>query len=405
VSDRVVSLGHAAGGRPVAAARPVGNEIVDLLATLVEFNTESQRSNLGLIEYVRDYLRRHGVVSQLFFNEERNKANLYAVIGPPGRSGIAVSGHTDVVPVTGQDWSTDPWSLSERDGRLYGRGSCDMKGFIAVALAAVPRMTTMELQRPVQLCLSYDEEVGCVGVRSLLAYLSENANKPYACIVGEPTGMEVVIAHKGKLSVRCEVKGHACHSSLAPTGVNAIETAARVINKLREMGEDKQLNGPHDSAFDVSHTTIQTGVIHGGSAVNIVPDRCAFDFECRNVPDDDPERVLSEVRDFAEKELAPGMRARARDSDFQWTGLAEFPGLNTPGDAPIVASALQWAGTNELRKVAFGSEAGLFQRIGVATVLCGPGSIEQAHRPDEYVTLEQLARCERFMNRMLAELA
>lgn len=387
----------------VAVPRP---ETLTLLQDLVGFATVSADSNLELIEYIRGYLKELGIVSRLFYNDDRTKANLYALVGPEDRPGIALSGHTDVVPVAGQDWSTDPWRLVQGDDRVYGRGSCDMKGFIAVVLAAVPEMLKRGLQRPLHLCFSYDEEVGCVGVRSLLAYLHEQANRPAGCIVGEPTGMDVVVGHKGKLTMRCNVTGHACHSSLLPHGINAVEAAAQVIDHLRKLALRRSREGPFDHAFDVPFTTIHTGFVHGGTAVNIVPDHCLFDFEFRHLPGDDPAQLFGEVRGYADSAVVPTLwteqGARGR---FDWSERASFPGLDIEADSDVVQLALRCAGREVTRKVSFGTEAGLFQRIGVPSVVCGPGHIDQAHKPDEYVELAQLARCEQFVRDLVASLA
>ncbi len=377
----------------------------ELLRTLVGFDTTSHRSNLELIDYVYEYLSGFGVEPHVIYNEERSKANLYAVIGPNDRPGVALSGHTDVVPVEGQRWSHDPWVLHEDGGRLYGRGTCDMKGFIAVALAAVPRAVSAGLRTPLHLCLSYDEEVGCLGVRSLLQYLARQAHKPFACVVGEPTRMRVVTAHKGKLSVRCQVVGHACHSALAPMGVNAVETAAKVVTRLSEMAQRRRRQGPFDDAYEVPYTTIHTGVIHGGSTVNIVPNDCRFDFEFRHLPGDRPEPLLAEIQNFAHGELEPAMQAVAPEAGFEWEERARFPGLETPADSAVVALVKALAGRGDTGKVAFGSEGGLFQSIGIPSVVCGPGSIEQAHKPDEFIAEEELARCERFVDGLIDELA
>ncbi|MCG8361269.1 MAG: acetylornithine deacetylase [Kiloniellales bacterium] len=372
-----------------------------MIERLIGFDTTSRNSNLDLIHDVRDYLAGHGIASELVFDEEGRKANLYATLGPTDRGGIALSGHTDVVPIDGQDWSSDPWQVVEKDGRLYGRGTSDMKSFIAVALAFVPRFLERGPETPIHLCFSYDEEVGCLGVRRLLSELSTRAVRPTACIIGEPTDMKVVNAHKGKLSVRCHVRGHECHSSLAPTGVNAVEMAARVVTKLSDMGRRKAAEGPFDQNYDVPFTTVHCGVIEGGTALNIVPRDCGFEFEFRNLPADDPRALLEEVRHYAESELEPAMKAIAAETGFTWEEMSNFPELDTPEGAEVVTLAKALAGANDTTKVAFGTEAGLFQDSGIPVVVCGPGSIEQAHKPDEYVTLEQIALCERFMTRLL----
>ena len=380
-------------------------ETIELLKTLVSFDTTSYRSNLELIDYVREYLNNLGVASSLDFNKERTKANLYAVIGPQDRGGIALSGHTDVVPVEGQNWTVDPWQLSQKDGLIYGRGSTDMKGFISVVLAAVPAMLSAKLHKPIHLCLSYDEEIGCLGVRSLLEYLSVQDNRPQACFVGEPTDMEVVIGHKGKLATRCRVKGHACHSSLAPHGVNAVEFAAKVVTYLSGMAKRKQQDGPFDQAYDVPHTTVHTGVIHGGTMVNVVPEECEFIFEFRNLPVDEPGEMLTEVKDFARDKLEPAMKEINPETGFLWEEESRFPGLDTAKDAAIVKLAQRFSGSRSTRKVAFGTEAGGFARAGIPAIVCGPGSIQQAHKPDEFIHPGQLVACEKFIEQVIQHLS
>ncbi len=377
---------------------------VDMLKALVSFDTTSYRSNLDLIDYVNGYLKGHGVDTRLDFNTDKTKANLYAVIGPADRGGVVLSGHTDVVPVEGQAWTLDPWRMCEKEGRYYGRGTTDMKGFIAVVLAAVPRLLNAPLSESVHICLSYDEEVGCVGVRSLLQYLSRQDNRPRICFVGEPTGMDVVIGHKGKLTTRCRVKGHACHSSLAPQGVNAVEYAAKAITYLSGMARRKEQEGPFDEIYDVPHTTIHTGVIQGGTMVNVVPEECRFLFEFRNLPADSPRDLLEEVQLFAREKLEPGMKAINPETGFSWEEDSSFPGLDTDPGAAVVDLARRFSGSTECRKVAFGTEAGGFDRIGIPAIVCGPGSIQQAHKPDEFIEASQLAACERFVDKLIEHL-
>ncbi len=390
---------------PVDSPTPVSQGVRDWLTRLIGFDTTSHRSNLALIECVRDYLAGYGIESRLFFNTDKTKANLYATIGPADQGGYALSGHTDVVPVTGQDWHYDPWGATQEHERVYGRGACDMKGFIAAALAAVPQVVNANLRQPIHLCLSYDEEIGCVGVRSLLAFLAETTLKPVGCIVGEPTGMRIVAGHKGKLSMRCQVKGHACHSSLAPRGVNAVEAAARIVTLLADMAGRTQREGPFDDAFDIPHTTIHTGVIKGGSALNIVPSSCTFEFEFRHLPSEDPATYFQEVESYALQHLQPVMRAEVAETGFEFVEQSRFPGLDQDPDAEIVALVKRLSGEREVGKVAFGTEGGGFHAVGIPVVVCGPGHIEQAHKPDEFITLEQLGRCERFMVRLIEDLS
>ncbi len=372
-----------------------------MIRKLVSFDTTSRNSNLQIIDFIRDYLASFGVESRLVHDETGKKANLYATLGPQDKPGIALSGHTDVVPIDGQEWSTDPWKIVERDGKLYGRGTCDMKSFVAIALAMVPDFLAKPLKTPIHLVFSYDEEVGCVGVRRLIHLLKELPVRPRAVIVGEPTDMRVIVAHKGKKSIRCHVRGFECHSSLAPHGVNAIEYAAELIARLNSMGRRLAKEGPFDEDFDVAHTTVHTGVIQGGTALNIVPKDCHFDFEFRYLPGVDPEALYAELRRYAEQELLPAMRKIAPDTGFSWEDLSSFPGLDIPEESEVVVLAKSLAGANAVRKVAFGTEAGLFQQAGMPTIICGPGSIDQAHKPNEFVSLEQLSLCEAFLRRLI----
>ena len=378
---------------------------IDLIARLVGFDTVSRKSNLDLISFVRDYLSDLGIDSRLVPDATGTKANLFATIGPTDRPGIALSGHTDVVPVDGQNWSVDPFEAVEKDGRLYGRGTADMKSFIAVALALAPEMRDRDLSTPIHFAFSYDEEIGCVGVRGLLSMLSGMAVKPKACIVGEPTSMKVVTAHKGKAALRCAVQGHACHSALAPYGVNAVEIAAEIISHLRTMGRRQRQEGPFDPGFDPPHSTVHTGTIAGGSALNIVPAQCSFDFEFRTLPGQSTKPLIQEIQAFAEETLLPEMRAVSAAAGFTWQEISGFPGLGTPEDAEITELAKTLSGSNATLKASFGTEAGLYQQAGIPAVVCGPGSITQAHKPDEFVELDQVARCEDFVRRLIGHCA
>jgi len=388
----------------VSETSSVNKNVRDMIERLIAFDTTSRNSNLELIEDVRGYLAGLGVESHLTYDDDRRKANLYATLGPTDRGGIALSGHSDVVPVDGQDWSSDPWTVTERDGRLYGRGTCDMKSFIAVALAYAPRFLAADLQMPVHLCLSYDEEIGCQGAPRMLAFLAEQPVRPRACIVGEPTEMRVIVGHKGKLSCRAEVRGLECHSALAPRGVNAIHAAARVVAHLAEMAREKAAEGPFDADYEVPYTTVHCGVIRGGTALNIVPANCSFDFEFRCLPQDDPQTLYRAVQAFARDEIEPGMKAVSPATGFTWNPISAFPGLAMAQDHEIVTLVKALVGANATGKVDFGTEAGLFHQGGIPAVICGPGSILQAHKPDEFIALEQIALCERFMERLLERL-
>ena len=376
----------------------------DLIARLIAFDTTSRDSNLALIDFVRDYLDGWGIASELYFDAERRKADLYATIGPHDRRGLMLSGHTDTVPVDGQAWDSDPFKVTQRDGRLYARGSSDMKSFIAVALAQVPAFATTKLKTPLHLALSYDEEVGCTGVRDLIADISRRPVRPLGCIVGEPTSMQPVIAHKGKLTLRCEVHGHETHSALTHQGVNAVETAAEIVAHLRHMARRKRDHGPFDDGFVPPYTTIHAGTIRGGTAVNIVPRECAFDFEIRAIPADDPHALAAELRDYANANLLPEMLAVSSDAAIHFHELNDTPGLAMPPEAPLVKLAQALSGANDTGKVSYTAEAGLYRAAEIPAVLCGPGSIEQAHKPNEFIALDQIARCETFMQRLLEHL-
>ena len=384
---------------------PLSPSSIDLLARLVAFNTTSPNSNLALIEWVRDYLAGLGVESELVLSADRAKANLYATVGAADRPGIMLSGHTDVVPVDGQDWRSDPFALVERDGLVYGRGTSDMKGFIAVVLAQAPAFVERQLKTPIHLAFSYDEEVGCLGVRRLIDRLRQLPVKPAACIVGEPTEMKVVRAHKGKLSFACEVQGFECHSSLAHTGVNAVEYAAEIVALLRRMARERREKGPFDQGYAPPYTTIHTGLIQGGTALNIVPKDCRFEFEWRYLPDDDRDALFEQVRHLAEDVLAPEMRAVHGDAGIRLTELSDMPGFDTPEDAEITTLVKALAGANDAGKVSFGTEAGLFNDADIPTIICGPGNVEQAHKPNEFVSRAQLAACEGFLGRLLDRLS
>ena len=374
---------------------------VELLRTLVGFDTTSRESNLQLIEFVRDYLASHDVTCALIYNDERSKANLFASIGPVDQPGIVLSGHTDVVPVDGQPWTLSPFELSERDGKLFGRGTADMKGYIACVLALVPSLVATPLRLPVHIALSYDEEVGCLGVRSLLGVLQQRPVKPLLCIIGEPTELKPVLGHKGKLAMRCEVHGHPCHSAYAPLGVNAIEYAAELIAELGRLGQQLKAPEHHDARFDPPFSTVQTGLITGGKALNIVPADCRFDFEIRALPSQDPALVADALEAYAEHEVLPRMRAVSAHSDIRFSELSAYPGLLTDAHSQAAELIAAFCASKEFGTVAFGTEGGLFDAVGIPTVVCGPGSMDQGHKPDEFVSLDQLKACDEMLQRLL----
>lgn len=372
----------------------------DLLERLVGFATVSRDSNLELIRFIEAYLAGHDVQSELFFNDEGTKANLFATIGPLTSGGVVLSGHTDVVPVEGQAWTVDPFQLTEKDGRLYGRGTADMKGFIASVLAAVPVFVRRPLLAPVHLAFSYDEEVGCLGVRPMLAELQKRPYKPRLCLIGEPTELKPVLGHKGKLAMRCEVRGAACHSAYAPYGVNAIEYAAQLIGRLGAIGAELAHPDHHDERFDPPYSTVQTGVIKGGRALNIVPAECEFDFEVRALPDFDAQDVASQLQTYAEEQLLPKMRAVQADTDIKLRPLSAYPGLATSPESEAARLLAILSQSSAFGTVAFGTEGGLFDQVGIPTVVCGPGSMDQGHKPDEFIALDQLNGCDAMLIRL-----
>ena len=371
-------------------------QALELARTLVRMNTVSRESNLELIHFIRDELARHGIESTLTFDDSGQKANLFATVGEGKPAGVIVSGHTDTVPWDGQDWSVDPIGAVLRDGRLYGRGSADMKSFIGLAVAQVPAWLEADLPFAVHLAFSYDEEVGCFGAPRLIADLRERGVKPLACVVGEPTGMVPALAHKGVHRWRCCVRGHAAHSSLTPSGVNAIEVGARVIGKLTGMAERWRDHEPRYEGFDVPYSTGSVGVIEGGIADNVVPADCFFNYEFREVPGADVTAMQAEMLAFAEA-LEPGMREVADDAGIRFEPICSVPSFLARDDDLAVLLARRLAEADATTLVAFGTEAGLFQRAGIPTVVCGPGHIAQAHQADEYVSLAQLAAAERFL--------
>lgn len=377
---------------------------LDLLERLVAFPTVSRDSNLALIGFIRDYLADHGVASELFLNAEGTKANLFATLGPSDRGGVVLSRHTDVVPVDGQAWTRDPFRLSESEGRLYGRGTADMKGFIASVLAAVPAFLAQPLRLPVHLAFSYDEEVGCLGVRSLLDALAQRPNRPRLCLIGEPTELRPVLGHKGKLAMRCQVHGAACHSAYAPQGVNAIEYAARLIGHLGEIGEELARPEHHDPRFDPPYSTVQTGLIEGGRALNIVPAECRFDFEVRALPGFDAQQVATRLDRYAQAELVPRMQAVQPGTGIRFEPLGSYPGLATDAASEAAELVALISGSRDFGTVAFGTEGGLFHEAGIPTVVCGPGSMDQGHKPDEFVTLAQLEACDAMLLRLAEHL-
>lgn len=374
-----------------------------MIDALVAIPTVSRDSNLDLIRFVADYLSDHGIDSHLVESPCGVKANLYATVGPVVPGGVVLSGHTDVVPVDDQDWSSDPFRLTERDGRLYGRGTCDMKSFYAIALALVPEMK--RLTRPIHFALSYDEEVGCLGAPALIRELASAVPTPEAVIVGEPTEMRVVTAHKSIFHFHTQVIGREAHSSQQHRGVSAVMVAARLINWLGERQRRCAREAPAGSGFAPPYTTLHCGVVKGGTAHNIMAHHCEFVTDIRAMPGENALDYFEEFRAFALEEVLPEMRAICPGTDIQFEIDAQVPGFAATEEEPGVRLVKQLTGQNGVESVVYGAEAGQFQEAGFSVVMCGPGSIDQAHQPDEYISLEQVQAGTEFMQRLIRYLS
>lgn len=382
---------------PIPSAR-------EILARLIAFDTVSSNPNRALMDWVAGLLAEAGIESLLVPDAGGGKANLYATVGPAGGGGVMLSGHTDVVPVEGQAWTRPPFELTEADGRLYGRGTADMKGFVACATRAMLLAARQGLRVPLHLALSYDEEIGCMGVRSLIEVLEAAPDRPRFCIVGEPTGMQVATGHKGKVALRATCTGREGHSALAPLALNALHLAADFVGVIRAVQARVAAEGPFDGDYDVPYTTVHAGKMQGGVQVNIVPNTATIDFEIRSLAGVDVEALIGELRAGAEAIVAP-LRAEFPEAAIEVRRLWDYPGLGTPPDAAVVNFVKSLTGANGTIKVAFGTEGGLFDaRLGVPTVICGPGSMAQGHKPDEFVAVEQLERCEAMLAGLLGRL-
>jgi len=378
---------------------------IGYLNRLIGFQSITRESNLDLIEWVSAELRLHGIASRLVHDDSGRKANLYARVGPEDQAGIMLSGHTDVVPVAGQPWTSDPFRALQRDGAIYGRGACDMKGYIACALSAMIDASEATLQRPLHLALSYDEEIGCVGVRRLLDVLPAMRVRPTMCIIGEPTSMRIGLGHKGKAALRALCCGTAGHSALSPRFLNAIHLAADLVKSIQSVQEQVRQSGAMDSDYDIPYSTLHVGHIDGGKALNIVPEQCAIDFEIRHLAQDDPDAILGAVQAKAER-IRDAARENFPEADIVIERLNSYPGLNTHPTVQAVRFVEGLLGDDATRiKVAFGTEGGLFeQKLGIPVVVCGPGSIEQAHKADEFIELSQLGACDEFLKKLVGSL-
>ena len=382
-----------------------GEGVLAWLQALIALPTVSRDSNLALIETASDALSRAGASCRITRDAEGGKANLFATFGDRGEGGLVFSGHTDVVPVDGQDWASDPFKAVVRDDRVFGRGTADMKGFIAAVLDAAPLMAAAANRRDFHVALSFDEEVGCRGAPLMIDDMLRAGLRPSACVIGEPTDMRVVGRHKGAHAYLCRVCGREAHASRAPDGVNAIEFAARLIDKARTLGVELRQREAADEDYDVPHTTISANVVAGGTATNIIAAECAFRLDIRHLPATEVEaELIAPLRAFAREVLEPEMHRVAPETTIVIERLGGVPALNMASDDPLIGPVRAVAGDESpLGAVAFGTEGGLFQAAGVATVICGPGGIEQAHRPDEYVSFGQLARAEAFIRGMIAQ--
>jgi len=373
----------------------------DMIAKLVGFATVSRDSNLALIEYVSSYLAEHGVDSRLVPNAGNSKANLFATIGPMVEGGVVLSGHTDVVPVDGQPWASDPFSLTENNGRLYGRGTADMKSFYAIALALVPEMLERGLARPIHLALSYDEEIGCLGAPAMIERIAAELPALRAVVVGEPTNMRIVTAHKSITGLETVVTGHEAHSSQTHRGVSAVMTAARLITFLEDMARENAARPASQTSFEPPYSTIHVGTVGGGTATNIISRECRFAWDMRCIPEDDPQTFLDRFDRYCRNETLPGMQAVAPGANIVTTLRCSVPALRPESDGQAEALARTLTGYNSSDAVAYAAEGGQFQQAGFSTVLCGPGSIDQAHQPNEYIEKSQVHACVDFMRRLI----
>jgi acetylornithine deacetylase len=374
--------------------------VYEIFDRLIAFPTVSRDGNIELIRYIADYLSGAGIEAELYPHQDGDRASLFATVGPHRRGGVVLSGHTDVVPVEGQAWTSDPFRLTRREDRLFARGAADMKGFVACAIEALVAAKDEDLARPLHVAFSYDEEIGCVGVRPMLAELAAAGIRPEWVLIGEPTSMQVATGHKGKTGIRATCKGHAAHSALAPTGLNAIHLASDLLTGIREMQAEIERTGRRDDDYDVPYTTLHAGVIKGGTALNIVPDNCEMLFEIRNIAGDDPKSIMDQFFDRAEA-IVSKSKSRFPEAEIRLDIFNEYPGLGTDEAGAVAERAITLSGQSNRIKVAFGTEGGLFQEVlGTTAIVCGPGSMDQGHKPDEFVTVQQMEECRSMLLRV-----
>ena len=386
-------------------ALPERPTTLDMLRCLVSFDTTSRNSNLGLIEFVSHWLRLHDVAFRISHNSDGTKANLHAVIGPQIAGGLALSGHVDTVPVEGQAWSADPFTLRTDENRAYARGSCDMKGFVASCLAAVPDMQAMKPAKPIHLFITFDEETTMDGARQLMADIADSGLKPDLCLVGEPSLMQPILAHKGRIAVQVSVRGSTGHSSEPGRGVNAVHAAAEAVAFIAAEARRFAKQGPFVEGFDPPHTTAHVGTLHGGTILNIIPEAAEFVMEWRFVPGHDAQAELAALRHYIDTHIVPAMHDVDPKTGFQYEVVCDIPGMELAEDHPLTTLVKQLTGSNSTGKVSYGTEGGIYQEAGIPSIICGPGSIQQAHKPDEWIDLEQLNACDRFIRRLAERLS
>jgi len=374
--------------------------VYEIFDRLIAFPTVSRDGNIELIRYIADFLSGAGIEAELYPHRDGDRASLFATVGPHKRGGVVLSGHTDVVPVDGQAWTSDPFRLTRREDRLFARGAADMKGFVACAIEALVAAKDQDLARPLHVAFSYDEEIGCVGVRPMLAELAAAGIRPEWVLIGEPTSMQVATGHKGKTGIRATCRGHAAHSALAPSGLNAIHLASDMLTGIREMQAEIERTGRRDEDYDVPYTTLHAGVIKGGTALNIVPDNCEMLFEIRNIAGDDPKSIMDQFFDRAEA-IVSKSKNQFPDTEIRLDIFNEYPGLGTDEAGAVAERALSLSGQSNRIKVAFGTEGGLFQEVlGTTAIVCGPGNMDQGHKPDEFVTVQQMEECRSMLLRV-----
>ena len=375
-----------------------------ILEKLISYKTISINSNLELISFCKKLLENIGAKTKIISNSENTKSNLFATIGPENTPGIMLSGHTDVVPIEGQEWKYPAFKMTKKGNRLYGRGTADMKSFISCALHAAMKASNMKLNIPLHLAFSYDEEIGCVGVRSMIRMLKNNKPTPLFCIVGEPTSMQIASGHKGKVNLSVKIKGKEAHSALAPNGLNAIYLSIQLINEIQTIQEKIKSESKADKEFEVPYTTIEVCKIQGGNAPNIVPNSASFLFEIRNIPKDDPLKILSLIKNRGD-EIISSYKKSFPEIEIQIDIINQYPSLNTPKNSEILNFLKSITGNNSTSKVSFGTEGGLFSNeLNMPTAICGPGSMQQGHKPDEYIEVDQIEKCDLVLNNLLKKL-